>query len=418
MYLSFYNLAASPFRLAPDHRFFYASSGHKKGLAYLQYGLQQGQGFVVVTGLPGTGKSTLVQTLFADLSGQPIVLANLGNSSLEAEDILLSVAYHFDVYREGLTKAGLILALEDFLKKQLKAGKKVLLIVDEAQNLPKQSLEELRMLSNLCDGNQPLIQIMLLGQQQLQRTLDDPDLEQLTQRIIASCHLKPLTLEETRAYIAHRLYCAGWQDTPSFSAEALAYIYAVSAGVPRLINIFCDRLLLTASLDEKHGIDMSVVNDLLDELRHESTGLKVGQVPSVDMISALEPLPDEAFKSSAPELKPVGEKEPELDVDNTNESQSSSLDAGQAVDIEPQTQPAVTPIDKDNGLESVFASSAVEEPKKETSGSLEEDAIHFRDHSADQQNSILVSKKLLWSLVGAAGLIVAVLLYLLLPIFP
>ncbi len=272
MYESFYRLNANPFRLVPDARLFYASSGHKRGLAYLRYGLHQGQGFVVVTGKPGTGKSTLVQTLFTDLTDESMVVAGLTSTNLGADDILQAVGHSFDVYGDGKSKASLLIGIEKFLKARARQGKRVVLIVDEAQNLPLKSLEELRMLSNFQLAEQPLLQILLLGQQELQEMLARPALEQLAQRVIASCHLKPLSAEETRAYIAHRLRCVGWRGDPSIAGEALALIYSVSHGIPRLINIFCDRLLLAASLEERHDIDQALAQAVLTELREESTG--------------------------------------------------------------------------------------------------------------------------------------------------
>jgi general secretion pathway protein A len=272
MYESFYHLSANPFRLVPDARLFYASSVHKRGLAYLRYGLHQGQGFVVVTGKPGTGKSTLVQTLFSDMSGESMVMAGLTSTNLGADDVLQAVGHSFDVYGDGKSKASLLIEIENFLKTRARMGKRVVLIVDEAQNLPQKSLEELRMLSNFQLGDQPLLQILLLGQQQLREVLARPDLEQLSQRVIASCHLKPLDAEDMRGYVAHRLQCVGWKGDPSISGEALALVYSASQGVPRLINIFCDRLFLAASLEERHDIDKELAESVLAELKEESTG--------------------------------------------------------------------------------------------------------------------------------------------------
>jgi len=295
MYESFYGLNANPFRLVPDARFFYASSGHKRGLAYLRYGLHQGQGFVVVTGRPGTGKSTLVQTLFSELTDRQLVVASLSSTNLGASDILQAVGHSFDVYGDGTNKASLLIAIENFLKAKARQGKRVILIVDEAHNLPQVSLEELRMLSNFQLGDQSLLQIMLLGQHQLPDILARPDMEQLSQRVIASCHLKPLNKDETRFYIGHRLQCVGWQGDPSFSAEAVAVVYAASTGIPRLINIFCDRMLLAASLDGKHAIDLQQAKAVLAELQEEATGTFSRVRLEVDDLLGFEPLPGDDF---------------------------------------------------------------------------------------------------------------------------
>lgn len=295
MYEAYYGLRANPFRLAPDPQFFYESSCHKRGLAYLRYGLHQGQGFVVVTGVPGTGKSLLVQTIFAELAGRRMVVSSINNTNLEADDVLRAVANSFDVYCNDTSKAALLNALERFLIERNRQGKRVLLIVDEAQNLPKSSLEELRMLSNFQCGDQPLLQIMLLGQQQLQNILADPNMEQLTQRVIASCHLKPLDPVETRGYIEYRLRHVGWRGKPSFTGEALGLIHHTAHGIPRLINTFCDRLLLAAYLDEKRVIDAAHVRTVLQELQNEATGAWLGVDPGAVPAAIPAPLPDGDF---------------------------------------------------------------------------------------------------------------------------
>ncbi len=295
MYESFYALKANPFRLVPDARFYYASSGHKRGLAYLRYGLHQGQGFVVVTGRPGTGKSTLVQTLFSELRDRQLIVASLTSTNLGATDILQAVGNSFDVYGDASNKASLLIAIENFLKAKARQGKHVILIVDEAHNLPKASLEELRMLSNFQLGDKPLLQIMLLGQHQLPEILARPDMEQLSQRVIASCHLQPMNKDETRAYIGHRLQCVGWQGDPSISAEAIAVVYVASTGIPRLINVFCDRMLLAASLDGKHAIDLQLAKAVLLELQQEATGTFSSVTLEIDDLIGFEPLPGDDF---------------------------------------------------------------------------------------------------------------------------
>ena len=299
MYESFYGLSANPFRLVPDARFFYPSSGHRRGLAYLRYGIEQGQGFVVVSGQPGTGKSTLVQTLFTELSSRSLVVAHLTSTNLGPDDILQAVGHAFDVYGDGKSKASLLIAIENFLKLKTQEGKRVVLIVDEAHSLPQDTLEELRMLTNFQVGDRALLQVMLLGQKQLVETLAKPDMEQLSQRVIASCHLKPLKSEETRAYIAHRLRCVGWSGDPGISSEALAIIYAASHGVPRMINVFCDRLFLAAAVEEKHAIDLACARSVLKELTAEATGMFRSVDLSMDELLELPPLPGDDFELMA-----------------------------------------------------------------------------------------------------------------------
>ena len=298
MYESYYGFKANPFRIAPDPSFFFASAGHKRGLAYLRYGLHQGQGFVVVTGEPGTGKTMLVQTLLAELSSQEYCIAMITNTNLRAEDVLRSVAENFGIdQRAAKNKAELLSIIQRFLVAQHEAGKKSLLVVDEAQNLPPRSLEELRMLSNFQVGHQGLLQTVLSAQPQLRKTLAAPSMEQLSQRIIAGCHLKPISAPETRAYVAHRLQRVGWSGTPGFSGAAMSMIFQISRGIPRMINMLVDRILLAACLDEKDGIDETLVLAVIEELRQEGTGAwsNIGEVIESMSVadSALAPLPEQ-----------------------------------------------------------------------------------------------------------------------------
>ncbi|MFA9460953.1 XrtA/PEP-CTERM system-associated ATPase [Thiohalorhabdus methylotrophus] len=270
MYESFYNLEAKPFQLSPDPRFFFGSRGHRRALAYLRYGLGQGDGFVVVTGGVGTGKSTLVQMLLAELKRQRnVVAAQLVMTQLDPDDLLRMVAGALGLENEGLSKAALLRKFESYLRKQRREGKRVLLLLDEAQNLPARSLESLRMLSNFLDGEQPLIQSFLLGQAEFRDTLSSPRLEQMRQRVIASCHLTSFEEEETRSYIEHRLRNVGWKDDPDISEEAFQAIHQYTRGVPRSINTFCDRLLLFGYLEGLHQLDVETVESVAQELNVE-----------------------------------------------------------------------------------------------------------------------------------------------------
>jgi len=269
MYESFYQLTDKPFPLRPDPRFFFASSCHKRAMSYLQYGIEQGEGFIVITGDIGTGKTTLVQNLFKHLHRDNLLVAQLVTTQLQSEDLLRMVAASFDLEYEGMSKAALLRQFGKFLEKNAWDGKRVLLVVDEVQNIPLESLEELRMLSNFQVANTSVMQTFLLGQKEFNATLNSRSMEQLRQRVIASYQLKSLTLDEVRHYIEHRLSLVGWQGNPSFSSESFDMIHAYTAGVPRRINIFCDRILLYGFLEALNAIDHMVVRAVIDELQEE-----------------------------------------------------------------------------------------------------------------------------------------------------
>jgi len=270
MYETFYKLRDKPFQLGPDPRFFFGSRSHKRAMAYLRYGLNQGEGFIVITGDIGTGKTTLMRTLFTDLVRENVVAAQLVTTQLEADDMLRMVSASFGLAHEGISKAGLLKNLETFLAARAREGKRVLLVVDEAQNIPVRSLEELRMLSNFQTGDKALLQSFLLGQAEFRHTLQSDGMEQLRQRVIAAYHLDPLDADETQSYIEHRLRRAGWTGDPTFTDAAYAAIHQATGGIPRRINTFCDRLLLYGFLEEIHEIDGETVAAVDEELRQET----------------------------------------------------------------------------------------------------------------------------------------------------
>ena len=236
----------------------------------MRYGVQQGDGFIVVTGDIGAGKTTLVHTLLSELENEKdIVAAQMVTTQLDPDDLLRMVVEAFGINHEGLSKPAMLKKLESYLRKQSKAGKRVLLIVDEAQNLPVRSLEELRMLSNFQEGNKPLFQSFLLGQEGFRVMLKLDYLEQLRQRVIASYHLGPLSMEETKDYILHRLNLAGWKNDPLFSEEAYPVIYEYTGGIPRRINMLCNRVLLYSSIAELHEINVDDIKRVTQELDEE-----------------------------------------------------------------------------------------------------------------------------------------------------
>ena len=269
MYESHFRLSAPPFQLSPDPSFYFDSKGHSNALAYLRFGAYQGEGFIVVTGEIGAGKTTLVRALLAELNTDKVVAAQVVSTQLEAGDLLRSILAAFGVNSVGLTKAQLIASLEAFLTLLATRGQRALLIIDEAQNLNLEAVEEMRMLSNFQFDQHALLQSFLVGQPELRRLLQSKSMEQLRQRVIASCHLGPLDALETRAYIEHRLRKVGWQDRPSFEPEAFEAIYAATGGIPRRINVLCNRLLLAAFLAESDRVSVASVQVVADDLRAE-----------------------------------------------------------------------------------------------------------------------------------------------------
>ena len=269
MYESFYSLSGKPFQLSPDARFFFNSSGHNRALSYLQYGMGQGEGFIVITGGIGTGKTMLVSNLFSELSDENVVAAQLVSTQIDEDEVLRMISASFGLAHENLSKAALLRNLEAFFRARRAEGRRVLLVVDEAQNLPQRSIEELRMLSNYQEDGQALLQSFLLGQLELKQTLQGPGMEQVRQRIIAGYHLRPLDRQELQAYVEHRLALVGWRNDPSISDGAFDAIFAATGGVPRRVNNLCDRLLLFGSLEEVHEIEDSHVQTVVEEMAQE-----------------------------------------------------------------------------------------------------------------------------------------------------
>ncbi|WP_286270948.1 XrtA/PEP-CTERM system-associated ATPase [Thalassotalea hakodatensis] len=272
MYESHYGFTEKPFQLSPDPRFFFASNHHQRALSYLQYGLDQGEGFIVITGPIGTGKTTIARNLLNQLGDESIVAAQLVTTKLDPHELLALVVSEFQIKAKGESKADLIQSIEEFLISLNKQGKRALLIVDEAQNLPSETVEELRMLSNFQLDNKPLIQSFLLGQEELKPIIQAPNMEQFRQRIIASAHLRPLSVEEVKEYINHRIHQAGCERDDVFSDDAFELIHEKTLGVPRKINIFVDRLLLFGFLEELEVINSAAILAVAEEMDVELTG--------------------------------------------------------------------------------------------------------------------------------------------------
>jgi general secretion pathway protein A len=269
MYKEYYNLSAMPFQLTPDRQFFYASREHNRALSHLIYGLAQEEGFIVITGEIGAGKTMLVERLSTELDERRFATFRILTTQLSGDDLLKMIAAGFGGAVDGIDKAEVLRRLEQSFAEKQAAGKRCLLVIDEAQNLGLPALEELRMLSNTTIAGRAPFQCLLLGQPQFRQVLADPQLEQLQQRILASYHLGPLRDDDTREYIQHRLKTAGWAGDPSFDDAAFAAIHRHTGGIPRRINTLSSRLLLAGYLDETHHISGAMVNEIAEELRRD-----------------------------------------------------------------------------------------------------------------------------------------------------
>ena len=270
MYEAFYGLTSKPFQLNPDPSFYFGSKQHSRAKAYLEYGVSRHEGFVVITGEIGAGKTTILRTLIDGLHGSDVVIGQLVTTQLGAEDTLRMVGAAFGFHVKDVSKAELLISLEAFLLSQTSQGKRCLLIVDEAQNLTSQAVEELRMLSNFQFGNQALLQSFLVGQPEFREILQRPEMEQFRQRIAATCHIGPLDGDETQRYIEHRLKRAGSQGKPSFEVDAFEAVFKASRGIPRRINSICDRVLLLGFLAERTELTRADVDDVVREFAEES----------------------------------------------------------------------------------------------------------------------------------------------------
>ena len=269
MFKEYYGFTGDPFRLSPDHKFCYRYPSFAKGRAYMQYALQAAEGFVVVTGAPGMGKTTLINDLLSDYGPRDYTIATLVNTMLEANEVLRSAAYEFGLNVEHMDTATVLQRLKQLFVQAHNEGRPPLLVVDEAQNLTMNALEELRMLTNLQLNGKPLLQIFLVGQEELREKLQDPSLEQLRQRVTAASHLHALDQEQVAAYIIHRLKVVGWDGNPKLKSSLLSVIDVACAGVPRRINQFYSRLLLHGAVEQKTVLDASDAQIVLEELSEE-----------------------------------------------------------------------------------------------------------------------------------------------------
>ncbi|MGY6551983.1 MAG: XrtA/PEP-CTERM system-associated ATPase [Erythrobacter sp.] len=268
MFEQYYGLAGRPFQLTPDPHFYFESASHKRAQSYLGYGLNQAEGFIIITGEVGAGKSTLVAHLLERIDPAALTAAQVVTTALDGTELVHLVAQAFGLAVEGHDKPGALAAIERFLQGEARAGRRCLLVVDECQNLDLAALEELRMLSNFQLGAHPLLQCLLLGQPEFRRTLaHHPALEQLRQRIIASHHLEGLSADEVEQYVCHRLAQVGWAgDSPMLDSDLMAAIYRHTGGIPRRVNQVMNRLLLLGAIEEQSQLNCAMLDEVIAEM--------------------------------------------------------------------------------------------------------------------------------------------------------
>ncbi len=308
MFNEFYGFSGRPFQLTPDPAFYFESLSHRKALSYLGYGLAQGEGFVVITGEVGAGKSTLVAHLMQTIDRARLTAAQIVTSKLDGEEIVHVVARAFGLAVDGHDKASALSKIEQFLHEEARAGRRSLLVVDEAQNLAITALEELRMFSNYQLGAHPLLQILLLGQPEFRTQLQiHPDLEQLRQRVIAAHHLEAMESGEVEPYIMHRLKCVGWDGKPSFDARVFAELFTATCGVPRRINQIVNRLLLLGAVEQRDHIDGVMLSHVLAELTGDGALQLASPVePAVRAYRPELPIVAKALDAEVAEVEAVG----------------------------------------------------------------------------------------------------------------
>jgi putative secretion ATPase (PEP-CTERM system associated) len=351
-----YKLDADPFRLSPDHRFAYGHRSYARSKAYLDYALLQGEGFVMITGAPGTGKTTLIREIMANIDIASVQVATLTSTQLRTRDLLQMVATAFNLRFADADKATLLTVLEQFLMQQCQSGRRAVLIVDEAQGLSVSALEELRLLANLQRDNQMLLQVFLLGQDKLRDLIGSPGMEQLRQRVVASSHLEPLSLDDTVNYVQYRLTQAGWQGDPEIGNDALQVIHKYSGGIPRRINLICTRLLLSGGMKDKHVFNSQDAQDVILELQQERLIDPDNAETQIDV--AVDTI------SSEPSTRDITPEEESPVEDQSSQRAPSSDSTERAADVEPMQRPPSPKPPADSGAGKAAARDAAPKSKK------------------------------------------------------
>lgn len=308
MFDDFYGLTGRPFQLTPDPNFYFESGTHRKALSYLGYGLAQSEGFIVITGEVGAGKSTLVAHLMQRIDRERMTVGQIVTSNLDGEELVHLTASSFGLDIEGRDKASALGEIENFLHEEAREGRRCLLVVDESQNLSVEALEELRMLSNFQLGAHPLLQVLLLGQPEFKKVLaEHPSLEQLRQRVIAAHHLDPMEPGELEPYIKHRLACVGWRGNPEFDQRVFAEMYEATGGIPRRINQVATRLLLLGAVEQRTRIDAAMLSAVLGEMRSDNAFPEAAPspMPKMEPVPAPGPVKHAAYQPAQPAAVPA-----------------------------------------------------------------------------------------------------------------
>lgn len=291
MYKEFFGLRANPFNVNPDPRYLFLTRHTEEALACLTYGIQSRKGFVLLTGEVGTGKTTLINKLLEWLRAQQVPTAFVFNSRMNVPQFLDYMMADFGLPSETLSKSQILMKLYNWLLERYRAGETAVLIVDEAQNLPDEVLEEIRMMTNLETFTEKLLQIVLVGQTELEQRLKHPNLRQLKQRLTLRAKTHPLTAEESRSYIHQRLRIAGSNSQQIFDPEALTAIHRYSGGIPRVVNLLCEHCLVSAFVDQHKTVNAAVVDAVARDFDLEGNH-SVGSVSQVvpdkfDLMGAL-----------------------------------------------------------------------------------------------------------------------------------
>lgn len=403
MQTSRFKLKGKPFGLNPDPKYFFNSDSHKRAISTLGYGLGQGQGFIVVTGDSGSGKTMLVHALEHLLNRTDIIAARIQNTQLQALDMLRYVAAEFGLDFEGLSKVALIKNLQEFFEYCRTEQKRAVLIIDEAQNLDETAFNELQMINNLLNGQENLFQVVLLGTRTLNEKLYQDAFANVRRRIVATCHLHRLSEDESYRYIQHRLRTAGWVGEPAISEAALVAIFEYSDGLPSQINALCQRLFVTAEVMELAVIEEDLVHEIVQEINEQFSD-DVGSDSLVDtVITTLKQkkrartLPAAADQTEI--ATPTSSLESQTEaVPAEKKSDQQETDLEQTVDAVEETvldMPEVTPVEDDADLNLEFEATEItldQIPDHTEQAKLDQDQARLEEDAEINLSALLSGK--------------------------